>query len=481
MSGISADAIRYSISSDGVAAVQSCDDCVSILLPRNSVPFDGALVRVRVLRAIDVPDSVNIVLIPYSIHHMNSDVFRFRSCLKSVAFELSSELYLIVPSAFQQCPLQSIFIPQSIDFIGSKAFEGCESIACVSFDRHSSLWQLKSANFFGLSNLRAITIPASIRQIHRTAFDFCDNLLLVRFDSPSQCWYITLEAFSQCPRLQWFFLPPSVEVIDSNGISLSSPLLHFFPSDRSHFCVRNDCLVGIDDHKLIAYLGDSPTFCFDADVSIVSDGIFSGNDQLQNVVFDPDSRLQRLPAFAFYGSRLLSITVPKNVLFIGETCFAECGELALASFEFPARIRRIDSEAFYGCSSLTSFTVHSSVSTLGKAVFMYCKKLISVTFDPPSHLTDISDGVFQFCPRLTNLRLPDSVVTIAVSAFTDTNIPSLTGRGISTTDSLRSPEDNCALFGKTEEHCYPFDCSRDWGKCLLLCFFPRGLELRGRR
>jgi hypothetical protein len=110
----------------------------------------------------------------------------------------------------------------------------------------------------------------------------------------------------------------------------------------------------MDDQQLIAYLGDSPSFCFDAGISLVSDSCFRRNVQLQSVVFGANSRLQSLPASAFECcAHLRSITVPKRVLVIGKDCFYKCGLLETVTFKFPARIRRIDSRAFYKCSSLT--------------------------------------------------------------------------------------------------------------------------------
>jgi hypothetical protein len=293
---------------------------------------------------------------------------------------------------------------------------------------------LKSENFSRLRNLRAIAIPASIRQIHRSAFSECQCLSCVTFESPSQCWYVSLSAFSYCRQLESFFLPPSLEVIDSSGFSLSSSPHHFFTSAHSHFYVENDCLLGIADQKLIRYLGDSPTFCVHADISIASEGSFGQNDQF---VSGSPWRLKSLSAFAFsHCPHLLSITVPKSVLVIGENCFDGCSELKAVSFEFPATIHRIDCGAFYNCSGLTSFTVPSSVSTLGKSVFQRCGKLLSVTFETPSNLIDIPDYLFMYYSLLTSLCLPDSVITIAASAFLYTSLDSLTARGFSTTGSL---------------------------------------------
>jgi hypothetical protein len=228
--------------------------------------------------------------------------------------------------------------------------------------------------------------------------------------------------------LQSFFLPSSLEVIDSRAFDLPFP--DFFPSDRCHFSVQNDCLVRLDDHKLIRYMGDSPTFCFGPDISIVSQGSFAPDIELQHIVSNSSSRLQRPPAGAFSNcSHLRSVTVPKSVLAIGGHCFWCCDELTTVCFEFPARIRRIDFGAFFGCSNLTSFTIPSSVSTLGKSVFRGCKKLTSVKFDRPSQITNIPDQLFFVCRRLAIVDLPDSLVTIAGSAFIETSLHSLTARG----------------------------------------------------
>jgi hypothetical protein len=145
---------------------------VSILLPRNSVPFHGQLFRVSGFRPIEVPNSVNTLLIPCSIRQISGNVFSFRSGLRSLAFELWSEFEWIGPSAFRGCPLRYIFVPRSVDSVGLLAFAGCQSISSLDFQFHSFIWQIKSENFSAIDNLRAITIPTSIRQIHRIAFSW---------------------------------------------------------------------------------------------------------------------------------------------------------------------------------------------------------------------------------------------------------------------------------------------------------------------
>jgi hypothetical protein len=102
---ISDDTIDYSISSGDLAAVQSCNGSVSVLLPRNSIPFHGKLVRVTDLRPIAVRGSVNTVLIPRSVRRIYGRIFAYRSCWTSLLFEFGGELRLIGLSDFRDCPL----------------------------------------------------------------------------------------------------------------------------------------------------------------------------------------------------------------------------------------------------------------------------------------------------------------------------------------------------------------------------------------
>jgi hypothetical protein len=132
--------------------------------------------------------------------------------------------------------------------------------------------------------------------------------------------------------------------------------------------------------------------------------------------------------------RLIEIT--KSVRVIGEFCFCDCGELKKATFESPARVRKIESFAFRDGRSLTSFTVPPSVSAVGDSVFDGCMKLRSVTFDTPSHLRNLPDRLFGSSGALTTLRLPDWVTTITPSAFQESSVISVTGSRWTTRNGL---------------------------------------------
>jgi hypothetical protein len=126
---------------------------------------------------------------------------------------------------------------------------------------------------------------------------------------------------------------------------------------------------------LIRYFGDSAPFYVSAHISDLSNGSFRGNDDLQSVIFDPNSRVRRFAASAFAGAGLRSISVPKCIRMIGPKCFLACCELSEVSFDSPVRIREIGSCAFSACDSLSFLAIPSSVSTLGDSVFRYCDSI----------------------------------------------------------------------------------------------------------
>jgi hypothetical protein len=141
------DSIEYKIISDAEAVIEWCDDSVATVLPRNSVAFRGSLFRVAHLNTDAVSESTNLFLIPYSIHA----IFRAgESCIgesHSLAFEFGSELESIGRLAFFGFSIPSIYIPCSVHFISTFAFEEVHSVACINFDRNSSLIRLKKCIF----------------------------------------------------------------------------------------------------------------------------------------------------------------------------------------------------------------------------------------------------------------------------------------------------------------------------------------------
>ncbi len=93
-------------------------------------------------------------------------------------------------------------------------------------------------------------------------------------------------------------------------------------------------------------------------------------------------------------------------------------KISLTSFQMPASVTSIGSEAFRGCSGLKgNLTIPASVFSIGSNAFAYCSGFTgSLTI--PNSVTSIEYGAFQNCSGFTgNLTIPSSVTSIGSYAF----------------------------------------------------------------
>lgn len=78
-------------------------------------------------------------------------------------------------------------------------------------------------------------------------------------------------------------------------------------------------------------------------------------------------------------------------------------------------ITRIESEAFYGCASLTCIMIPESVTSIGWSAFRGCTSLASITI--PECVSRIGNGAFQGCKDVVGITIPDSLTSIGDVAF----------------------------------------------------------------
>jgi hypothetical protein len=231
-----------------------------------------------------------------------------------------------------------------VRFLGDNAFHDCKSLACVHFDCHSSIWQLKSRTFSSCTSLTSITIPSSVKQIHDRAFNDCSRLGSVTCKLPSQCWHLASGLFVACDELPSLSLPPSVEVIDPTPHLYllpfeSSDIPYYSALHSSTFCVENDCFMGANGRQLIQYQGGSSTFCISEKISVLRGGLFTRGTSPKTIIFGSKSRIILFLDGCFSGCiTRRSLEVPKSVHLICACCFEGCSQLTTVTFEPHATI-----------------------------------------------------------------------------------------------------------------------------------------------
>lgn len=122
--------------------------------------------------------------------------------------------------------------------------------------------------------------------------------------------------------------------------------------------------------------------------------------------------VNEMPAYALFGSKVSTLTLPATITAIGTSAFAAS---ALTEVTIPATVTSIGDHAFNACASLTEVTVPATVKTLGLGVFTGCTALTDAVM-----LADINTlpaGTFAGCSALKSLTVSNSLTAIGDEAL----------------------------------------------------------------
>ncbi len=375
--------------------------------------------------------------------------------------------------AFYDCnSLTSITIPDSVTSIGSDAFYGCSSLANINYLGTIDDWckikgldHLMSRSHYYISNntfslngqaVTELVIPNTVTSI------------------PSYAFYGT--------NITSVTIPDSVTSIGS------------YAFDGCNSLANINYLGTIDDWckiKGLYYLMYNNTI----NKTLVIDG-----KEITGELVIPNT-ITAISSGAFYGTNIISVTIPDSVTSIGDSAFRLCS--SLTSVTIPDSVTSIGDEAFYRCNSLANINYLGTIddwckidelnhlmyySTSNKTLVIdgkeitgelvipntitaipssafYNTNITSVTFEENSQCTSIGDFAFHDCNNLTSITIPDSVTLIGSYVFSDCS--SLTS--VTIPDSVTSISIcvflNCeALTIYCEATCNASGWTEDWNK-----------------
>ena len=182
-------------------------------------------------------------------------------------------------------------------------------------------------------------------------------------------------------------------------------------------------------------------------VTHVGGGVFCGCQNLTNVVLSEN--MTSLPicrevnseydsGFFEDCSSLTSITIPNNVISIGESAFDGCS--SLTSVTIPNSVTSIGNWAFYGTgiykdesnwendvlyidnclivakeSISSAYTIKENTRLIACYAFWGCSSLTSITI--PESVTNIGNYAFSYCSSLTFIYLPYNIPVAKQSSF----------------------------------------------------------------
>ncbi len=333
-----------------------------------------------------------------------------------------------------------LLLPESVDYIGKHAFEGCHfvNIEQEKNKREYGLSKVKIPNtscviddyaFAGCQFLELITLgeeltsaglknpsPATAKRGRIGDYAFADCNLM-RLDIPSSIESIGENAFINCfhrsrdhtphteegrvylDNLQWFYPRSLFDNYDSWWANWN---IGFSDKDR--------------EVKTLKYLDawHTNTITIHSDQTKIGVNAFANNPLLEKVVIN--GSVGEIGNAAFKNcSKLKRVTLPDDLRKIPESLFRNC--IALDTISIPDNVVEIGDSAFYGCANLVLFELPSNLSKVNPYTFYGCEWLPLEAL--PENLAAIGEYAFYGCKNITSLNIPGRVKTIGAYAFAD--------------------------------------------------------------
>lgn len=101
--------------------------------------------------------------------------------------------------AFFGAPLTTLFIPKTVTFVGSHAFDSCTTLSDITFEEGSTLNKLDDMTFYKCSNLSTINLPESVSYIGSYCFAQTDMTI---FNIPDNVSGLGTNVFNNCSKLE---------------------------------------------------------------------------------------------------------------------------------------------------------------------------------------------------------------------------------------------------------------------------------------
>ena len=140
-----------------------------------------------------------------------------------------------------------------------------------------------------------------------------------------------------------------------------------------------------------------PKTLLDADVVMIDDHAFFGDETITSVSFDNAEKLRAIGVSAFHGcTGLGEVAIPLWIKEIGFGAFQNCTGLERLTLQ--NGIGEIPAQCFYGCTKLGRVILPESVTAIGERAFMNCDSLKTVLI--PDATQQIADNAFDGCDDL---------------------------------------------------------------------------------
>lgn len=363
--------------------------------PGTTTIMDGALKGATKLTGVIMPDSVT---------YIGEKAFYECTGLKTV--QLGKGVSQIEDSAFGKCPeLESIVVDKENKTYrtenncliqGDTLVLGCKN---SQIPISNSVTQIGAFAFEGCAGLTEITIPDTISIIGEGAFRDCNALKTVILGNGVQI--VGKRAFEECGVLSQINLGESVHTIDDFAFAYNHQITKVdFPASLRHLGEEafsngtgiksvsfQDGLLSIGKNCFI-FCENLTSVSLPDSLEEIKHGAFYSCEKIETLTLGEG--LITIGETAFDGCKALkTLTIPKSVETIGKNAFYECTSLTQVDL---GNVKKIGNSAFESCSSLKQIHIPASVTEIGKQVFSYCSAMEQMTVSPDNRYYHSQDN-----------------------------------------------------------------------------------------
>ena len=366
-------------------AFRNCTLITSVVIPDHIYSIGNeAFKNCSGLTSIDIPDNITFGQDVFyktgyynNAKNWNNNVLYLDNYCLGAKTSLSGDCVIkegittIVDSAFEDCKITSILIPNGVTEICYGAFENCTSLISVS-------------------------LPDTVSKIGQSAFKDCSSLEDISL--PNSLVVIDTRVFSGCTSLASITIPNSVKQTEVYAFENCISLKKVNVNDMAAWCNINFAYSHSISNPL--YYGASLYL----------------NDELVTDLKIPESIKEiRSNTFANCNS-IISVTVPEGVNKICASAFSNCPSLEIV--KLPKTVIMLQSYAFENCSKLKTINT-DDITDLANEVFLGCVSLKNISLNK---IETVGYGAFDGCTSLTTVSICNAKI---IDSFAFKNCSSL--------------------------------------------------------
>ena len=305
--------------------------------------------------------------------------------------------------AFAYSGLAGALDLSNVEYFSNNTFEGCTGLTSANFANNS--W-IENRAFAGCTGLTSLDL-ANVYEIGDSAFSGCTGLTSLDL---ANVYYIGDSAFAGCTGLTKIAIPESVENVG------------YAPFDGCNSITEIAVTAGENcDYSgadLSAGITPAPKVVLTDDSTAIPGGFFAGDTTVDVAALL--AKVKRVGSYAFQGcTQLTEVTIPENIESMGYAVFDGCTNLTKI-------VVNSGEDADYGADSLIGGTTPltlddidlSKAKTLPNGFFAGRTDLHRIDSTKiPASVVKIGDRAFENCTEVTEIVIPDNIKAIGDGAF----------------------------------------------------------------